>query len=133
MQTNYKPTGNFIIVALELEPEKESEDSVIVKAESFREYIQEAEVIKCGPEVSSNIKPGCFVCFSKNSEYKFNIDGILVAVVSENNVVIYREAKPKFFKEGASDTEMRKEYKERSVMPTCTCATDPTNCKLPNH
>lgn len=93
---DYAPTRNFIVIRPELEEEKSAGGIVI--PEQARRSLNEGEVLKCGPQVSTDISIGMFVVFTQSSEFRLQMDdGQLVFVVAEDNLILTRPAEKKLF------------------------------------
>lgn len=76
-----------------LEPEQEAEitDGGIVIPEQARKYLNEGKILKKGPHVGEHLQKGMFVVFDSSSEYRLELaKGVVVFVVKESNVILYR-------------------------------------------
>lgn len=109
---DYNPARNFIIIRPEIEPEK-TEGGIIIP-EQARNFLNEGEILKTGPEVSSDLQPGMFITFTTQSEFRLKMnDGSLVFAVAEDNVILTRQPRKKLF-----------------PAENCTCEKDPLHCPL---
>lgn len=86
---DYKPFSDYIMLKPEQQAEK-TEGGIIIP-EQARRFLNEGQILKCGPDVTSELKPGMFVTFDSSSEYQLDLGEMVVFVVKESNVILYRE------------------------------------------
>jgi len=86
--TDYHPFGDYIM----LKPEQEEEQTAggIIIPEQARKFLNEGQILKLGPDVGSDLKEGMFVTFDSTSEYRLDLGEMVVFVIKESNVILFR-------------------------------------------
>lgn len=85
---DYNPFGDYIMLKPEQQAEKS--DGGIIIPEQARRFLNEGQILKLGPQVTSDLKEGMFVTFDSSSEYQLDLGEMVVFVVKESNVILYR-------------------------------------------
>lgn len=85
---DYCPFGDYIMLKPEQQAEK-SEGGIIIP-EQARKYLNEGQILKVGPDVGTTLKEGMFVTFDSSSEYTLDLGEMVVFVVKESNVILFR-------------------------------------------
>lgn len=88
---DYEPYEDYIMLEPEQEPEK-SEGGIVIP-EQARNYLNEAKILKTGPNVSEKLRPGMYVVFEKASEYRLQLGTQIIFVVKEPAIILHREDK----------------------------------------
>lgn len=109
---DYCPAADFLLIKPELAPDV-SEGGIIIPEQAQR-MLNEGEILKIGPNVSSIYKAGMFVVFSPASEYKLELEkGVFVLAVAEPNIMLYRQPLKELFRDDAppvSEREKQRAY-----------------------